>query len=118
VAVVNCACCGNGPLLRGRRPAGTRRSTAHIGRELCGTCYGRNQERGTLEDWPRVTRSSAELAAAAERIRARGWHTSWPQVAAELGVTFAALDKARCRRRARVRAGSTARRQVRAGVSS
>ena len=51
-------------------------------------------------DYPRMTRVGADLVADAEVLRLRrlgedGRPLSWPKVAAELGVTPGALDKAR-----------------------
>lgn len=96
-----CRDCGAGPLAP--RRAGRSRPGVHMARGLCGCCYGRHYEAGTLWGYARITRTSAELVAEAEVLRARGWFGSWPAIAAELGVSFAALDKARERaRRARV----------------
>ena len=84
-------------MVRGRpctRPARTR--------GLCHTCATslRKRHPDRLLEYPRRSWRGEDLVADAEVIRARGGLT-WRQVAAELGVSFAALDKARHRVRAR-----------------
>lgn len=100
-----CRTCSAGPLVacsaaRRARAAGHRvpRRAVHAGRGLCESCHDALYRAGLLEDFPRVTRPSAELVADAEILRARNpeWWT-WAKVAAELGVTPAALERARRR---------------------
>lgn len=79
----------------------------HDARGLCSSCWTIHRRHGTHVDFPRVTRSSEELVEDAERLRARypNQPMTWPEIAAELGVTYKALDKARERVARTVRSG-------------
>lgn len=79
------------------------RTTTLSHRGLCRPCYRGllANDPDALLDYPRFTHVSVELAAEADLIRARSGGT-WPEVAAQLGVPFATLDKARQRARRRV----------------
>ena len=83
---------------RAHRPA-CHPEREHAGRRLCPKCYEVHRQAGTRGEFPRVTRSSAELVAEGERLRARcpGEPYSWPEIAAMLGVPHKTLDKARQR---------------------
>jgi hypothetical protein len=103
------------------------------GRGLCDRCYQAVRAAGNLSDYPRRLWSSAELVAEAELLRARygpaegrapiadpdtgrflgatppAVGRTWPQIAEELGVSPAALDKARQRVAQRRRAEAAER---------
>ena len=70
----------------------------HEGRGLCESCYRACSRDGTLLDYPRLTWRGDELVADAELLRAR-YGQPWREIAAELGVSFVALDRARVRAR-------------------
>lgn len=95
---MRCASCGGGPLIVGRARVGRPVAERHAGRGLCGCCYERARRAGRLADWPRAVWDGGELVAEAELVAARQGG-SLAEVAATLGVSRAALERARSRHR-------------------
>lgn len=101
--VASCESCGAGPLVSKRRRGDVPGSIVHYGRGLCGRCYTRHHRTQTLGQFVRFTRSTADLAASADRAKARCPDMTWREIAEGLGVTRDALERARIRtRRAQV----------------
>src|SRR5687768_7682676 len=89
----------------------------HAGRGLCPRCYRRHYRQGTVIDLPRRTWAAEDLVAEAQTLRARHGGgprprggqlrgvmpegITWSEVAAQLGVTEKAIEKARARLRER-----------------
>jgi hypothetical protein len=71
----------------------------HRARGLCPTCYQLALLHGTHVDHPRSTWPQDDLVEEAELLRARcpDRPMTWVEIARELGVTYAALDRARWR---------------------
>lgn len=93
---VFCVSCGHGPLVAENHGCtGAPYAELHVGRGLCGTCYGVERRAGRLADWERKTWPTAALVDEAELLRARG--LLWREVAAELGVKKGSLEAARRR---------------------
>lgn len=67
-------------------------------RGLCGSCYGRHYRAGTHLDLPRRTRCRSEVLEAWEIWRRRGYVRR--EVAAQLGMTLPAFERACARARA------------------
>lgn len=80
---------------------GSRSRTAearrHRGRGLCGHCYRVAQYAGTLEDYPTLRRSSADVLEDWEELRSQGYTIQ--HAAGRLGMSEAALRKAISRAR-------------------
>lgn len=64
----------------------------HFGRGLCMPCYGALGRQGYLNDCPRLTHPSSELATKWADMKDRGWTRR--EAAAQLDVTLAGLEKA------------------------
>ena len=77
-----------------------RRSSGHAARGLCDRCY--RVSRGDLADYERRSRPSVETAEEATRLLdpTRPVASQLPHVAARLGMTPAAVEKALARARA------------------
>lgn len=84
---------------------GTTRGSRRI-RRLCPTCWVRIRNTDELADYPRVTRTSDEVIEEWQVLSAYGM--SKREVAARLGMTYAAFDRALHRYNARQRARRTA----------
>lgn len=68
---------------------GTR---AHHSRGLCNVCDIRHRSRGTLDDYPRTNRRTADVVEDWRELQAQGY--SRRDAAARIGITLAALEKA------------------------
>lgn len=75
----------------------------HAGRGLCTQHHDQARRAGILDQYPPLTRSSAEVAAAVAEIRAENPKATWAQIAAECGMTADAAEQA-VRRATRARA--------------
>jgi hypothetical protein len=92
-----CVSCGLAPLVS-RRYARTwdlPRYRIHYGRGLCTPCGESLNRRGLLDEFERSTRRSVDLVEDALILRARHPGMTWAEIARQLGVTAAALSKAR-----------------------
>lgn len=67
-------------------------------RGLCNPCYRRCDRAGTLDDYPRVYRTSEEVIGDYAVLRLRGYTKR--EIAHLLGMKKTALDRALCRARA------------------
>ena len=72
------------------------------GRGLCGACYFRAVRDGRLEDYPRTNRRDADTCEDHAELKAQGYTRE--QIAARLGMTREALDKAITRHNRKVTA--------------
>lgn len=54
-------------------------------RDLCRPCYTTVLRDGTVDDWPRRTRTGENMIESVERLQAQG--LSWAQVAGRLGYS-------------------------------
>lgn len=77
--------------IRRRRPDLQPDTRARHGRQLCSTCYCRLRRTGDHIDYPRQTRSRAELA---EEYAACAPGSTRAQFAERLGITRGVLDQA------------------------
>jgi hypothetical protein len=73
----------------------------HKARGLCPGCYEHHMDRGTLDQFPRTNRTTAEFAAAYTELRAAGHTVRY--VAWKLGLTYDGINRAYYRA---VRAGA------------
>lgn len=64
----------------------------HNGRGLCGGCYSRAEQAGTLADYPRRQKPRADLLEDWELLRSEGY--SVQHAAERLGMTHEAMRKA------------------------
>lgn len=64
----------------------------HKARRLCAGCYEHHKRAGTLDAYPRLRRTDAEIVAIYQALRAEGH--SFRYVAWKLGMTFDGLNKA------------------------
>jgi len=72
-------------------------------RGLCGTCRNRHAALGTLHLYPTKLRRSADTAEDYAILRRRDPSMSRAEIAARLGMTLVAMDRALVRHRARQR---------------
>lgn len=68
-------------------------------RRLCSVCYHRAERNGTLVDYPRSTRARADVVEDYLLLKARSPDMTKARIAAEMGMTHSALDRALVRAR-------------------
>lgn len=94
-ATMTCARCADPMTPEGVRVDGIR---VHGCRRLCERCVTRSEKDDTLLDYPRITRTNAEVVADYELLRTA--RMGRREAAAQMGMTFDALDRALLRARA------------------
>jgi hypothetical protein len=91
-----CRRCKRGPLLPKKRGYASGQTVlVNCGRMLCRACYSYAETAGTLDQYPPKKRPAAVTAAEGERLKQRYPALTWRQIAAHMGVSYKALDKAR-----------------------